>query len=241
MNELSVIVPCVSRTDALPYFIDKMASRLMANPSDVDLIVVANERTEDPDSIAKYVQEKYPWLKFQLLQRKGGSGRYGALVRFGLAHSTSRHAVLVSPYDEDDIQVIFEMLKKVRGGAQVVQATRFSTPEDAKALSLRFRSYQKLYRGLVRSMTGVRMTDSTYGFKMFDRTFVQALGLSNNGYGICPEITLKSILAGGKVEYLPTKMTTSSKNKDFSLRREGTGYVWVLLRSAAHRAGISWF
>lgn len=241
MNELSVIIPCVSTLEPLPKCIDELARYLMSNPSDIDLIIVANASAKNPEVIVRYSRKRYPWLKMTMLQRTGRDVSFGALTRFGVAHCASRYAVMVSPYGEDDLSIIPEMLHKIRDGAQVVQAIRYATPDDARTIPLLFRSYQFIYRFLTRMLLGVMMTDSTYGFKMFDRVFVQALGLTQNGYSICPEITLKSVLAKGRIEYVPTTVYLSPLNKDFKLYREGLGYLWLLARGAAHRVGILWF
>jgi hypothetical protein len=241
MNELSVIVPCVSSTESIPAFLDELAGYLMANPSDVDCIIAANERICDVKTIAKHIQEKYPWMQCTMTLRSGSTRNFGALARFGLAHSTSRYAVLVSPYGEDDLSIITEMLKTVRAGAQVAQATRYETLEDRMTVSARFRLYQSIYRSLTHTLLGASITDSTYGFKMFDRSFMQALGLTQNGFSISPEITLKTVLAGGQVAYVPSKVKRANAQKDFSLTREGFGYLMVLTRGALHRLGFLWF
>lgn len=241
MNELSIIVPCVSTTDTLPQFFDAMAAHLMEHASDIDIIVVAHEDIKSPESIIEYVRRRYPWLQFEMLIRERGMRRYGALVRFGIAHSASRYVVLVSPYGEDDVKIIPHMLQHIRKGVQIVQATRYARLEDAQAVPLRFRLYQVLYRFLTRALLGVTITDSTYGFKMFDRAFIQALGLTQHGYSICPEITLKGLLADGKVTYISSTIRTTPLNKDFKLSREGLGYLLLLMRGVGHRIGVLWF
>jgi hypothetical protein len=240
MNELSVVVPCLSTLETLPSFLDTLAKKLMENPTDVDLIVVANEG-DDIDSVTEHIKTHYPWLKFSMLQRKGKGRSYGALARFGIAYSTSQYAVLVSPYNEDDLSILFTMLKEIRGGAQLVQATRFTSEENHASLPKRFHLYQQLYRALLKVYVGVDITDSTYAYKMFDRTFMQALGMTHTGYSLCPEMTLKGVLAGGKVVYVPSTLKTSALNNDFHLLKEGPGYLRVLLRASLHRIGISWF
>ncbi|MDO8435403.1 MAG: glycosyltransferase [bacterium] len=241
MNELSIIVPCVSTTETLYQFLDQLALQVMDRPSDIDVIVVTNETVVAPEAIVSYVRERHPWLRLVVLQRRGAMRNFGALVRFGVAYSTSRSVVIVSPYGEDDLSLITRMLDTMRKGAQVVQATRYASPEAARSVSWLFRFYQSAYRFLTRALLGLSITDSTYGFKMFDRVFVQALGLTHNGYSVCPEITLKALLAGGRVEYLTSMAKTTPLNKDFKIWREGMGYLWVLVRGSLHRVGIVWF
>ena len=242
MNELSIIIPCLLSADVLPEFIDELSMYLMGNPSDIEIIMVTNENANSNPSVAAYVQKKYPWLKFRILQRFGKSTDYGALVRFGLAYSTSRYAVLVSPYGDDDISIINKMLGMIRKGTQVVQVTRYSLPEDSGTVQLKFRIYQHVYRLLARCLLGLKSSDFTYGFKMFDRIFIQALGLAQNTRAISPEITIKALLAGGRIEYLPSGVRSAQIGGKFKLYKDGPGYLWLMIRGFFHRTKtILWF
>jgi len=241
MNELSIIIPCLYSAEILPPLMDELSNYLRANPSDVDVIVVTNDKSPYSDRAVDYVKKKYPWLKFEMLQIAGGMRSFGALVRFGCAYSTSSYAVIVSAHGEDDISMISKMLAKIRKGAQVVQAARSDPLNSKRQVSLKFRIYQAVYRFLIRVLLGLKATDSTYGFKMFDRVFIQSFGLSQNGFSICPEITLKTLLAGGKVEYITAKVKSKPLNKDFKLYKEGIQYLWLPFRGFFHRIGILWF
>lgn len=240
MNELSLVIPIVGTTDVIPPYMAALAGFLMEHPSDTDVIVVANDADDQLDAIVHGVREQYPWMQFTLLQRVGAARRFGALARFGIAFSTSRYVALVSPYGDDDLAVFPRMLTELRKGAQVAQATRYANPEDARMLSAKFRVYQHVYRALVRLLLGHAVTDSTYGYKMFDRVYVQALGLAQNGYALCPEITLKGLLGGGRIAYVPTAPQLGGGG-DFKLLRDGPAYAWLLVRGLAHRVGIPWF
>ena len=241
LNELSIIVPVTGATEDIPAFMDSLAGFLMVNPSDMDVIVVANDESDRLDVLARSVRERFPWLQFHLLERLGAARRFGALARFGIAFSTSRYVAIVSPFGEDDLAVLPKMLAELRKGAQIVQATRYAHPGDAEKVSLRFQWYQRIYRTCVRLLLGHAATDSTYGYKMFDRVYVQALGLAQNGYALCPEITVKGLLGGGRVAYVPTA-PQPAQSSDFRVLRDGPAYAWLLIRGLGHRLGIiSWF
>ncbi|MDO8463063.1 MAG: hypothetical protein Q7S96_02215 [bacterium] len=241
MNELSIIIPCTQTTDVVPAFLDELSEFLLTNPGDMDVIVVASDPSDRLAALVRYGEERYPWMQLRALERFGSARRFGALARFGIAYSTSRYAAIVSPYGDDDLTALPKMLKELRGGAQVAQATRFATPEHATRLPWRFRMYQRVYRVLVRWVLGHVITDSTYGYKMFDRVFVVAIGLTQNGYAICPEITLKALLARGRVAHVPSVAKPARATSSFSLLREGPGYAWLLVRGLAHRVGLPWF
>ncbi len=241
MNELSVVIPCVYSVDMLPNFIDKLAICLMSNPSEVEVIVVANEKVESAESLVHYVRGKYPWLKFEFLQRAGNKRDYGALARFGIAYSTSRYVVLVSPNGEDDVSIIDVMLKKMRQGNQMVQAISPYSKAESNMRQVLFNIYRLIFRFFARIFVGVKIQSATNTFKMFDRVFVQAVGLTQNGHSICPEITFKVLLANGGVEYVLSNHKSKPVDKDFKVYKEGILYFWLLARGFLHRIGILWF
>lgn len=220
---------------------DEIAGYMMTNPTDIDLIVVANSQAVDADKLLPYVKKKYPWMKFSLLQYNSGSRSYGALARFGIAYSQSRYVVLFSSNGYDDINTISKMLSEIRKGAQLIQANRYPAGNKAENVLMRFKLYQSVYRFMTKVMLGFSIKDSTYGFKMFDRVFLQSLGLSQNGFSLSPEVTFKTLLAGGKVSYIVSSSKNPPISNEFKLYKEGIGYVWLLIRGCIHRIGVLWF
>lgn len=241
MNELSVVIPCVSSVEALSEFVDKLAVYLMGNPGEIDVVIVANESAGLTEDFVRRIRQKYPWLRTEVLLRSGSKRNYGALARFGIAYSTSRYVVLVSPYGPDDISIIDQMLKKIREGYQVVQAILESPQTKSPAAGTRYGVYRSIYRRMARILAGVEIRSATNTFKMFDRVFVQALGLTCNNHSICTEITFKVLLAGGKLAYVTSNGGTLAANDDFRVYRDGIGYAWVLVRGFLHRVGVLWF
>ena len=242
MNELSIIEICHSRVDVLPNFIDSLSKYLMGNPGDIEIIIVTNENHNSLTSVSNFVKECYPWLKFRMLQKNGTSNPIGAMIRFGLAFSTSKYVVLISPYGEDDISIINNMLTLMRKGSQLVQVSRYSNQQDSGTVKVVFRFYQAVYQKLAWLFLGLTSSDFTYGFKMFDRVFVQSVGLTQNTYAISPEVTIKTLLARGKIDYLPSAVMPSLIGGNFKLYKDGPGYLWLLVRGLLHRIGlINWF
>jgi hypothetical protein len=89
---------------------------------------------------------------------------------------------------------------------------------------------------------GQSLPDSTYGFKLFDRVLVMALGASSNRFNLSSEITLKVLLAGGKIVFVSGNLQERKAGATkFKLYHELDGYLHVLLRAWLHRLGILWF
>jgi hypothetical protein len=166
------------------------------------------------------------------------------MLRYGMAFAQGRYCALVSCDGQDPVELIPVFLRHLRAGKHLVQCSRYLRDSDSASLPLQFRLYQKVYRTMTRLVLGIRVADSTYGFRAFDRIFIQALGLSANSFSICPEMTFKVTLCGGSIEYVPGKQSGLHEGGQvkFKLPHEILGYAYVLVRAGLHRAKIRrWF
>jgi hypothetical protein len=78
---------------------------------------------------------------------------------------------------------------------------------ESKDISIKppFIIYQKIYRTIIFFLLGKRVSDSTNGFRAFDRRFVQALGVNRPGLSFFAEMTIKVLQAGGSIESVAVK------------------------------------
>lgn len=178
----------------------------------------------------------------RVLRRTEENPGFGALVRYGVAHASGRYCAIVAADGTDPVELIPTMVQELRGGRQMVICSRY-LEDDGAAVSRRYRVYQRIYRVAIRVLLGREITDSTNGFRAFDRVFMQALGLSSNRFSVAPEMTFKATLAGGDVGYLPGQPLPrpGTGSEKFKLSNEIFGYGIVLVRAALHRLGIRWF
>jgi hypothetical protein len=161
-----------------------------------------------------------------------------------MAYSQGRYCVVVMSDARDPLELIPDMLTELRGGAHLVLCSRYEGEEpEAAGVPRRFVAYQSLYRRAIRLLLGADIPDSTYGFRAFNRTFVQALGIAGRRFSVCSEITFKVLLAGGttvRVPGAPSGPMFREQSK-FRLGNELAGYALTLLRAWLHRVGLRWF
>lgn len=187
--------------------------------------------------------EEFPNLHLRVFRRSVEKPSFGGLIRYGMAHATGRYCAIVSADGSDPVDLLPEMLRKLRGGATMVICSRYIRSDDARRVGARYRLYQKIYRSAIKLLIGSEVTDSTYGFRAFNRIHVLELGTSANRFNIFPEMTLKVIESGGTIEYLagaPQPVGVGGSEK-FKLPNEILGYAGVLGRAALHRVGVRWF
>lgn len=244
MRELSIIVPCRNDGASLHETLDAIHRVVTHNSLSVETLVVDDESEDNTVEVAKQAAHQFPALHVRILMRKRLQHGLGGVLRYALAFAKGRFCVLASSDGHDPVDLIPTFLRHLRAGKHLVQCSRYLRPEDAAAVPARYRLYQTVYRKLCRALLGLKAVDTTYGFRAFDRVFVQAIGLSGKSFNVCPEMTFKVLLCGGAVEYVPgaPRGLHEGGQSKFRLQSEILGYAYVLLRAWMHRAGIRrWF
>jgi glycosyltransferase involved in cell wall biosynthesis len=244
VREISVIIPCRNDALVLRATLDALHRVVTHNSLSVETLVVDDESTDATIAVAIACAKEFAALHVRVLARKHLQPGFGGALRYGMAFAQGRYCVLLSSDGHDPVELIPALLRPLRAGKHLVQCSRFMLEEHAAAVPVKYRIYQSIYRTLTRLTLGDAVTDSTYGYRAFDRIFVQSLGLSANRFNVCPEMTFKVMLCGGSIEYVPGKPRALHQGgqSKFQLASEIWGYAYVLLRAVMHRTGLRrWF
>ncbi len=240
--ETSIVIPTLDDAATLAATVERL-NRVMAPLGASEALIVDAGSRDGTLDVAARLADEYPLLHIRVLVQDRAQSGFGSLVRLGAAYAQGRFCVLVMPDARDPLDLIPKMISELRTGAHLVLCSRYEGVDARRNLSWRFIVYQNLYRRAVRALLRVDIPDSTYGFRAFNRTFVQALGISGRRMSVCSEITFKVLLAGGetrRVAGAPTGPMLTDQSK-FRLDHELGGYAWTLLRARMHRLGVSWF
>ena len=241
--ESSIIVPTLDDAATLGETVERLNGLVAATGTAAEVLVVDAGSRDGTRELAVSLADRYPLLHMRVLVQERGQSGFGSTVRLGVAYAQGRFCAIVMPDARDPLEVLPDMLAKLRSGAHLVLCSRYEAPDGERTVPARFRLYQRLYRRAIRLALGFDIPDSTYGFRAFNRTFVTALGLTAHSFAICSEITFKVLLAGGKAERVPGAQTGPmyADQSKFRLRNELVGYALTLVRAALHRLGLRWF
>ncbi len=244
MPELSIVVPCLNEEATLPRAMERLNAVVTQASLSVEVLILDDESQDQTLALATSLIERFPSLHIRVFHKVRRRLGFGAVARFGMAHASGRYCAFVSADGLDPVEVLPECLKILRQGAQHVQLSRYLREEDARTVSRRYRLYQAIYRRAVRLLLGQEIKDSTYGFRAFDRVFVQALGVTSTRFNLCPEITFKVLLSGGQMASIPGHPIPyeGGGSTKFQVPYETFGYLYVLFRAWLHRLGVLyWF
>jgi glycosyltransferase involved in cell wall biosynthesis len=241
--ETSVVIPTLDDAATLGETVERLNRHLAATSAAAEVLIVDAGSTDGTLQVAGELADRYPLLHMRVLVQDRREAGFGDLLRLGVAYASGRFCVIVMPDARDPLELVPKMLGELRGGAHLVLCSRYESADvSPRNLPWRFRAYQGLYRRAVRWTLGADVPDSTYGFRAFNRTFVQALGLTGHRMSVCSEITFKVLLAGGETRRLPGAPTGPmlSQQSKFRLGNELGGYAFMLARAGLHRAGLRW-
>jgi glycosyltransferase involved in cell wall biosynthesis len=240
--ETTVLIPTLDDAPTLETTIERLNGLIAATGAAAEAIVVDAGSRDGTLELAAELADRYPLLHMRILVQDRAQSGFGSVVRLGMAYAQGRFCAIVMPDARDPLEVLPQMIGELRRGTHLVLCSRFEGANDS-TVPARFRVYQWLYRHAIRLALGYDIPDSTYGFRAFHRPFVQALGLQAHSFAVCPEITFKVLLAGGKVERVPgAQAAPMLRAQDkFRLHNELTGYGVTLSRAALHRIGLRWF
>jgi glycosyltransferase involved in cell wall biosynthesis len=241
--ETSIVIPTLDDAATLGPTVERL-NRVIATIGTAAEVLIVDAGSQDGTvSAAGELADRYPLLHIRVLvQDRAGAG-FGSLVRLGTAYSQGRFCVLVMPDARDPLDLIPKMVTELRRGAHLVLCSRYEGAVAGHNVPWRFRAYQNAYRRAVKLLLRVDIPDSTYGFRAFNRTFVQALGLSGRRMSVCSEITFKVLLAGGVTKRVAGAQAGPMlrEQSKFRLGNELGGYALTLARARLHQLGVSWF
>lgn len=247
--DLSVIVPCLNEaeniSETLQWIIVHTAK---ISNCKTEIIVVDDNSSDNTYDISTQFKKdlnenELENITVSVIRRELNRRGYGAVVRHGIAYARGRYAIFVSADRVDPIEYLNEFYVLMESGYDLVQCSRYTNEGDTNTIPFIYKFYQFFYRRLVKIILRTDLKDTTYAFKMFRRRKTLAIGLSQNRFSISPEITFKTLLAGGKITSFaaPQGVRVYGQSK-FSFIKEAFGYSYVLLRALLHRTGIVlWF
>jgi dolichol-phosphate mannosyltransferase len=241
--ETSVIIPTLDDVATIAKTLENLNTAIASAGAPAEVLIVDAGSRDGTLELAAELADRYPLLHTRLLVQDRSQSGFGSVLRLGIAYAEGRYCVILMPDARDPLELIPKMLSELREGAHLVLCSRFDGTEAVQGVPRRFVAYQALYQRAIRLLLGVDISDSTYGFRAFNRTFVQALGISGRRLSVCSEMTFKVLLAGGKTVRLPGVPTGPMvrEQSKFRLGNELGGYMGTLMRASLHRAGVRWF
>lgn len=223
-----VIIPAFNEEEALPRVLDE----LRGTAPDLDVLVVDDGSTDKTAAVAQAAGVMVVRLPFNL--GIGGALRCG--FRFAVRQGYQR-AVQFDGDGQHDPHEIATLLGGLDDGADMVIGSRFSHETHSYEVGRMRAGAMSVLRFVVRQLSGQRFTDTSTGFRAFDRPVLEFFARDYPAeYMESVEALVLALAAGFRVTELPVRMTARAAGQP-SNRRLRLLYHYLRLLLVI---GVSW-
>jgi len=188
MHKLSVIIPCYNEEKTLAAVVAKV---LKADTAGLELeVVIVNDCSSDRSAaIAQELSHTDPRLR--VLSHTTNQGK-GAALRTGFAAASGDLVIVQDADQEYDPADYVKLLGPILDGtADVVYGSRFLDRDASEVHYLIHGLANRFLTQLSNLLTGLKLTDMETCYKLVPKTLLDRLTITENRFGIEPEITAK--------------------------------------------------
>jgi glycosyltransferase involved in cell wall biosynthesis len=214
--------------------IGELLTRIDALGVDRQIVVVDDGSTDDTAAIVAAYAAEHPGV---VLLRQANRGK-GAALRHGIPHLDADVTVIQDADLEYDPAEVPHLVAPIEQGvADVVYGSRLSGGRAQRAYLFWHLMGNKFLSLLTGVLFNTTLSDMETGYKAFRTEILQALPLTEDQFGIEPEITGWICRRHLRIYEVPISYygRTYAEGKNITWR-DGFRAVWVLLRVRVARA-----
>ncbi|MCZ7584401.1 MAG: glycosyltransferase family 2 protein [Deltaproteobacteria bacterium] len=214
--EVSVLIPVRNEEANLDELIRRLRSLPDLLPSPFEVIAVDDASTDRSPEILAGAALETPFLR--VLRQTSRRGMGGALMA-GAREARGRFVFWTMADYSDDFSDLPAMLDRLRGGADLVVASR-AVPGGGYGDLGRFKSFlSHLFSRAARALFRLPIHDVTNAFRGMRREVLDGVRLRRTDFSISPEQIIEAHRAGARIEEVPTT---------YSFRRGGASHFRVV-------------
>lgn len=240
---LSVVVTVYTETDSIRETIERLVRNAGSQPYEIILVVAANASAETK-LMCRQMASAYDVVK--VLEQRTGPG-VGRALREGMAAATHQCVAIMSADLETEPEAVERMYRKMREtGADVVIGSRWEKGGGFVNYAPVKRVCNWIFQKIFGIIYGTRLSDLTYGFKLFRNEVAQSIPWESTHHTIYIETTLKPLLYGYSIEQVPTvwigRREGESVNpffRNFAYVKLALALRWQRLRGGAPRVTVN--
>lgn len=238
--ELSIIVPAYKEEGNVALVCDRLLAMLDRSGLNAEVLLIDDASPDSTYAVALEQMWRSPRVRAlsKPLPRGMGNG-----IRYGLRHARARIVAVTMGDGSDEVDRIPEMVAKVRDeGYGLAIGSRYRYRQNYQTVPRLYRLWSFCFRLATRLLVGLKLSDYTNAFRVFDRRIFERYGPESGGFEISPEITFKAWFSTRRVAEVDVRhLKRASGQSSFSFLRAGPGYGKILIKAFVNRLTGKWF
>ena len=228
--KLSIIIPCYNERDFLP----KLISLVKESPVQEKEIILVDDGSDDgtTELIKKELDQKVD----KVVYHSKNMGK-GAAIRSGLKNVTGDLVIIQdADLEYDPIEYPKLMAPIIDGKADVVYGSRF-LGEGPHRVHLFWHYVGNKFLTILSNMfTNLNLSDMETCYKLFRSEIIKDINISENGFGIEPEITAKIAKKGCRIYEVGISYYGRSYNEGKKINwKDGFKALYFIVRYSLFR------
>ena len=217
---LTVIVPVFNEAATVKTLLDQV----LASPAVEEIVVVDDGSTDGTREVLQGIDH----ARIRVFFHPRNRGK-GAAVRTGIAEARAEIVVIQDAdleYDPGEYPILLDPIR--RGVADAVFGSRFLSG-SSRVLYYKHRLGNGFLTALSNWATDLNLTDMETCYKAVRRDLLQSLDLTQERFGIEPELTAKLARAGARVYEVPISYRGRTYDEGKKIGwRDGVQAIWCI-------------
>ena len=221
-NKISIVIPTLNEAGNIRRLIP--AIRRVLHGRRFEIIVVDGHSSDGTASRARKLGAEVIY---------DGVGKGSALIK-GIKASSGDIVVSMDADLSHRPNELLVLIAGIEAGYDICMGSRFLTGGGSDDMPLYRRFGNLMFVTLVNLIYGARYTDLCYGYRSFAKGVAQRLRLSETGFGIETEISIKAIKCHMRIMEIPSyeKLRLHGSGKLRSIA-DGARILYAILRNAS--------
>jgi dolichol-phosphate mannosyltransferase len=198
IQSLTIIIPCYNEVSTVSEVIKKIQRLQLGIKKEI--IIVDDGSTDGSKHSIQLLSSLKNTKTFFHTTNQGK----GAAIKTALAHATGEFVIIQDADSEQNPHDIQRLLAYAQyHGAHAVFGSR--NKRKLTWLYLHYSLGGTLLTHIANALFTLRLTDITCGYKLIQRTLLQAMDLKNNRFAFCTEVTANLACMGVTIGEIPVK------------------------------------
>lgn len=238
--DVSVIVPAFREAANLPMVCERLLAALEPAPFSSEILLVDDASPDDTYQVALAQMWRSPRIRALTKAPPRGMGN---AIQEGLARARGQVVAITMADGSDEVARIPEMVAAVRErGNGLAIGSRYRHRANFQTVPRLYRFWSACFRLCTWLALGLRLSDYTNAFRVFDRRIFARYPPESGGFEISPEITFKAWFATRRVTEVDVRhLKRAAGQSSFSFLRAGPGYGKILIKALVNRWTGRWF
>lgn len=208
--EFTILMPCLNEEKTIAFCIDEAQRFIQENAISAEILIADNGSTDHSAEIAEKMG-----ARVVAITERG----YGNAIIGGLKAAYGKYIIIGDCDMSYDFYHIYEFVKKLREGNELVMGNRFKGGIEKGAMPFIHQYFGVPFLSLAgRLRYKTSIGDFHCGIRGFEREKALALGLKCTGMEFATEIIARFVKHGAQIAEIPVSLRKDGRNAKSHLR-----------------------